>query len=219
MVEQQTVLAATGHGVQREADLPEEALRSLEPPHFGGRQEAEGGELVEGLGAEVALGDPGDGLDVAQSTRTCLDVGFQVVGGVVRLGVPVGLLADLGLEEFFDRPEVRGGECLGHPRGERSVSGHAARLDEGGHHAHIAGGGFRALGDGAHAVTDLDADVPQEGDERLERRAPRLVERGRHQDQDVDIGGGVQLAATVATHRDERPIFIVIGQPRAPSLA
>ena len=55
-------------------------------------------QLVERARAEVALGHPGDGLDVAQAARAGLDVRFEVVGGVVGLEMPVLLLGDLGFE-------------------------------------------------------------------------------------------------------------------------
>ena len=44
-------------------------------------------ELVEGLGAEMALRHPADRLNVAQSAGARLDVGFEVVGGIVVAAV------------------------------------------------------------------------------------------------------------------------------------
>ena len=40
-------------------------------------------QFVERFGAEMALGDPADRLDVAQAARTGLHVRFEVVTGVV----------------------------------------------------------------------------------------------------------------------------------------
>ena len=107
VIEQQAILAPPGEDVQAEAHLPQEGLRLLAggaaPPR---RQKAVRDEPVERVGAEVALGDPGDGLDVAQPAGAGLDVGLEVVGGVVRLEVPLGLLAHLGLEELLHRPDA-----------------------------------------------------------------------------------------------------------------
>ena len=216
VVEQQAVLAAAVDRVQRVTHPPQEALRGLETAQFARRQEPLGRELGEALGAEVALGDPGDGLDVAQPAGAGLHVRLEVVGGVVGLGVAVGLLAHLGLEEFLDRPQMRRRERLEHRGGERRGAGDAARLDQRGHHADIGGGRGRAFLDRAHAVPDLDADVPEEGDEGFERGAAGLVERRRDEDEDVDIGAGVQFAAAVAADRDQRPVGVVPHELRAP---
>ena len=48
----------------------------------------------------MALRHPADGLDVAQAAGAGLDVGFEVVGGVVGLECRSLLLRDLGFEEF-----------------------------------------------------------------------------------------------------------------------
>ena len=65
VIEQQSVLAPAGEHVQAEAHFPEERLRLLELAQLGGRQEAMRQEFVQRTRAEVALGHPGDGLDVA----------------------------------------------------------------------------------------------------------------------------------------------------------
>ena len=53
----------------------------------------------------MTLGDPADNLDVAQAARTFLDIGLEVVGGVVETEMPVLLFFELGLEEFARRPD------------------------------------------------------------------------------------------------------------------
>ena len=67
----------------------------------------------------------------------------------------------------------------------------------------------RAFGHGAHAVADLQADVPEERQQPLDRAALRAVRRARHQQQDVDVRAEVQLAAAVAAHGDQRPVTII----------
>ena len=48
---------------------------------------------------------------------------------------------------------------------------------------------------------------------------PGVVGRGGHEDQDVDVGVRMQLAAAVAADRRERPAFVAGGQLRAPHFA
>jgi len=83
VIEQQPVLAPARDRVQREAHLPEERLRLPQLAQLGGREEPVADQFIERLGAEMALGDPADGLDVAQAARARLHVRLEVVTGVV----------------------------------------------------------------------------------------------------------------------------------------
>ncbi len=99
VIEQQPVLAPPGQLVQREADAPQQRLALDQGLILGLGQKTVVHQIVQGFGAEMALGDPADHLDVAQPAGVLLDVGFQVVGGVVVF-VPAGaLLEDFGREE------------------------------------------------------------------------------------------------------------------------
>ena len=73
--------------------------------------------------------------------------------------------------------------------------------------------------DGAHAVADFEVDVPEEGDDAFDHAAAGVVGRGRHEDQDVDVGVRMQFAAAVAADRRERPALVAVRQLRAPHLA
>ena len=61
--------AGRSSDVQAEAHLPQEGLRLLQAPQLRRREKAVRRQLIERVGAEVALGHPGDGLDVAQAAR------------------------------------------------------------------------------------------------------------------------------------------------------
>ena len=69
IIEQQPVLAPPGEHVQPEAHLPEERLAGLELAQFLAGEEAVRHQLIEGVGAEMPLRHPADGLDVAQALR------------------------------------------------------------------------------------------------------------------------------------------------------
>ena len=70
----------------------------------------------------------------------------------------------------------------------------------------VAGHLGLAFGDRAHAVADLEADVPQHADEALDERGAGGVERARQQDQHVDVGMRKELAAAVAADGDQREL-------------
>ena len=110
---------APGQHVQREAHLPEKSLRLLEAPQFGGREEAVRRQFVQRFAAELAPGDPGDGLDIAQAARTALDVGLEVVGRVVGAPVAFLLLAHLGGEIVAQRPDALRRQRGAHGRQQR----------------------------------------------------------------------------------------------------
>ena len=76
-------------------------------------------------------------------------------------------------------------------------------FEQAGLDGHVLGGEFGALGDRAHAVPDVEPDVPQQADELFEFFRQRLVGGGRQQYQEVDVGIREQLAAAVTADRDK----------------
>ena len=78
IVEQQAVFAPAGENVQPESHLPQEGLARLELAQLLARQEAVRHQLIERVGAEMALRDPADGLDVAQAPGLDLTFGSRL---------------------------------------------------------------------------------------------------------------------------------------------
>ena len=135
-------------------------------------------QLIERLGAEVALRHPGDGLDVAQAAGTGLDVGLEVVGGVVGLEVPLGCSRTLASKNSLHRPDALGRERGAHGCQQRGLAGEQPRLEQRRHDARRRRRSPRAHSrHGAHAVADLEPDVPQERHQPLDRGALRVIRR------------------------------------------
>ena len=205
--------------VQREAHLPQERLRGAQLAQLVGREEAVLDQFVERLRAEVALRDPADGLDVAQSAGTGLHVRLEVVRGVVVPVVAGLLLGDLGFEEGLRRPDAVLAERAAHRLEQVVGPREQPRLDERRGDAHVGGALVLAVVDRAHAVADLEPDVPQEREEVLDA----LVAVGdvalRQQDHHVDVGAGVQFAAPVAADGDEVDILLARPGVQRPGLA
>ena len=118
------------------------------------------------------------------------------------LGMALLLLELLRLEEG-DGLEHRG-EGLLEALEEGAVAGEVARLQQRGAHGDVVGRGADAAFDGAHAVADLEADVPECADQPLERFAFRRLRLVRKQHQQIDIGAGIELASPIATGGDQR---------------
>ena len=211
VIKQQAVLAPAGVGVQGEAHAPQEGLPPGQRQVFQAGEEAVLDQLFEPVGAEVVLGHPAHHVDVAQPAGAFLDIGFQLVGGVVKAGVARLLFLELGGEELLARPEAvrRGGRA--HGREQARVAGEEACLDQVGHHRDVLCGLYGAFRGAAHAVAHFQADVPQEGQEALQVFLVGLVVGAvRQQDQQVDVGAGQQLVAPVAAHRHQGQLGVVL---------
>ena len=158
-------------------------------------------------------------LQIAATAGAFLAVGFEAVGRVVEPGVALVLLQLLGSEE--DRGFQAGAVALLELVAERPRPGQIACFKQRGLYRDVASGLFQALADAAHAVADVEADVPQQADQLLDLRRRDCVMCGvdliRHQDQQVYVGAGVEFAAAIAAngrqgivwrHRERRPDFL-----------
>ena len=164
----------------------------------------------------MASGDPGDGLDVAQAARTFLDVGLEVVAGVVEPVVAQALLAHLGLEEPPARPDPPRPRPLLHPREQGRGPLHEPALHEVGGHGDVAPRLVHALAYGPDAVPHRQPDVPEEREKALDLLAVAAAHRLAGEDEQVDVGVRMQLAAPVAADRDERAAGVGVEPEPAP---
>jgi hypothetical protein len=99
------------------------------------------------------------------------------------------------------------GEAAAEARVEDARAREKTPLKEARAHDHVARHFVLAILDRAHAVAHLEAGVPHQADETLDRaRVPggHFRDRTRKKHQDIDIGVREQLAAAVASHRNER---------------
>ncbi len=203
VIEKEPVLAPPADEMQREAHPPQPGLGRLELRELTRGDEAVRGEFLERLRPEMPLRDPGDRLDVAQASRALLHIGLEVVGGVVEPVVAFGLFGELGFEEIARRPEPVGRECAAHGLEEGRRARQQARLEQRRGDRKVRKRFLPALVDRAYAVSGLEADVPQEGQEALERSCPGRLFAFRQEHHDVDVRTGQELAAPVAADGDQ----------------
>ncbi|MCY1433045.1 hypothetical protein D9M71_490640 [compost metagenome] len=128
-------------------------------------------------------------------------------------------LGALGQEELLARPHVRGAGDFQHALTQGLGAGDGAAFHQVGDHRQVGARLAGAFLHRAHALTDLQADVPQQGEEALDRSAQAFVLRAVEQDQDVDVGVWVQLAAAVAADRDQGDGVAVAPVEARPGLA
>ena len=198
VVKQQAVFAAPGQHVQGITHLPEKILGGSQQAEFTFYQETLRRQRMQVERAELAAGDPENGLDVAQAAGGALDVGFEVVFGVVVLGVARVLLVAFGQKEVLARPHLLRAGDLQHALAQVLGAGNGAAFHQVGDDGQVGTGFVGALGDRAYALADFQADVPQQHEETFDRVAKQLLILVFQQDQQVDIRVRVQFAAAIA---------------------
>src|SRR5690606_6814449 len=87
-------------------------------------------------------------------------------------------------------------------------AGDGAAFHQVGDHCQVGAGLCGAFVDAAHALPDLQADIPEKGEKALNGATECFVVGAAQQDQQVDVGVGVQLAAAVAADRQQGDVCI-----------
>src|SRR5690606_16559574 len=164
VIEQQSVFSATGQGMQCKAYLPEEGSAAGQDVVLGLVEKPLFDQFAQVAGAEVAQRHPADGLDIPQATGRAFDVGFEVVLGVIELGMPVVLLGALGTEKFGTGPHMLRADGIHHGLAQGFFTDQGARLHEVGNDGHIGASLLLALVDAAYALADFQADIPEQSE-------------------------------------------------------
>ncbi|MNP09118.1 hypothetical protein D3C76_1012100 [compost metagenome] len=128
------------------------------------------------------------------------------------------LLGALGQEEVLARPHVRGAGDIQHALAQVFRAADGAAFHQVGHDCQVGAGLLGTLLDRPNTLADFQADVPQQGQETLDGIAENLVVGTVEQDQQVDVGVGVQLATTVAADRDQRDVGVLTPVELLPGL-
>src|SRR5471032_2390613 len=202
-------LAGEGFLLESENNLlasSQEFLRGGQQVVFAFQQKAFACQCMQVQGAVLATGNPQNGLDIAQATGRTLDVGFQVVFGVVVLVVPGFLLGALGQEEVLAWPHLAGAGDFQHALAQALRACDGPAFHQVGDHRQISAAFLGAFVDRTHALTDFQADVPQQGQKTLDGLAKDLMIITVEQDQQIDIGVRVQLATAIAADRQQGDI-------------
>ena len=157
------------------------------------------------LNAVVVFGDPEQRVEVAQAPLALLDVGLDEIARRARLPHPRFALGKLGGDEFGRR---LGDDLLVEPGcqllEQRLVAGDEPGLEERGADRHVGARLLQAFVDRARRVPDLQLEVPQ----HIEQRLDHLFDAGRrlvgHEEQEIDVRKGREHAAPIAADRDNR---------------
>ena len=200
VIEGEAVFAPPGQEMQMNAQRRQRAFLARDAARLGVGEQAGARDAAPAAQDAAGLRQPVDGVQVAQAARAVLQVGLELVGAVVEARVARLLLGQLAVEEMLGVEACleAAAEFVEQARG----AAHVARLQQIGFHRDVGGLGQAGV-DRAHAVADLQPDVPAGLHPGLQRGL--LVGRGivRQQQQHVHVGTGKQFAAPVAADGGE----------------
>ena len=131
--------------------------------------------------------DPADDLNVAQAAGPFLDIRLEVIGGIVKAQMTVVLFFEFGFEELSRRPDLVWADRLLEFVVELAAADDQARFDHRRDHRDIGFAFAHAIANGAHAVADFEADIPEEGQERRKLILLRAIGFALEQDHQIDI--------------------------------
>ena len=178
--------------------LPRHGARLLQRDQPGAR------EIAPSAPETGGARDPQDRVQVAQPARAFLDVGLEVVGGVVILEMSLLLLEHL---RFVERQHVhRRGKAAAESAMQSPGSGYETVLEQARRDRDIDRHLVDALGDRAHAVADVEPGIPEHADQAFDERGVAGVGRSGQQDQDIDVGVREELAPPVAADGHQRGV-------------
>ena len=190
----QDVAGPAGHPLQLDAGIEQHRVGAGQRGRVVVEHEALGG-----------LG-PVEGVDVPQPAPALLEVGLQPERHLARFGVafvdacpqlgqpPLGLLLTLA--------EGGGGQ----PLRDRWVAGDDPGAEQSGGGVEVVAGQVERLADGAHAVAQVEALVPDRVPDAVGQSghvAPAIVD-----EHEVDVALGTQLRPPVTADRDQRGALV-----------
>ena len=202
-VEDQTVFVAFCAEVQVDAQVPQKVVDAVERFDFFFGEQSRLGEVPK-VGRDVrGLGAPEKDLNVAQASRALLDVGFERIGGVF-----VALMAPREFEHLLLK-EVLGVElgvkALERTGEKRFVSAQETLFEVGRRNRHVARGLFEKGRFTSHRGAYGEAEIPEFRKEVRNAFAERRILRELvlYENEEVDVGIGIELFAPVAAHGDQ----------------
>ena len=206
-VEDQTVFVALCAKVQVDAKVTEKVVDAVERFDFlfgekpRLREVSKVGRDVRGLRA------PEKDLNVAQAPGALLDVGFERIGGVF-----VALMAPREFEHLLLK-EVLGVElgvkALERMGEKRFVSAQETLFEVGRRNRHVARGLFEKGRFTSHRGAYGEAEIPEFRKEIRNALAERRILRELvlYENEEVDVGIGIELFAPAAAHGDQGESF------------
>ena len=207
-VEGEAVFGAAGEIVKVAADRPQEAARPQEPHQRLAREQTLPHELARIVARLDEAGDPQQRLQVAQTALALLDVGFEQEARVAHALMALVPFGELGLGE---RGTATGGNVVREaPLQLAEQLGRApqrSRFDQRGLDGQIGLGEPDGVLYRADRLADLEAQIPELVEQELRDLLDMRSALVGAEEQEVDVGSGRQLLASVAADRHHRELL------------
>jgi hypothetical protein len=185
VIECQAILAPPGQKMQLDAQAGQPAFLAGDALGLGRCQQSRACQPAPAAGDGAGLCHPLDGVQVAQTARTVLEIGLQLVSAVVESLVACVLLGELAVEKtprIEARLETAAELCK-----QALIAPQIACLEQVGLDRDVLARLAHAGVDAAHAVADFQADVPAGLHPALQCSLLGAVRIIRQQQQNVDV--------------------------------
>ena len=212
-LESELIKMASRQEVQRITHAPEKIARLDHLRRFRLGDDSLLYQLFERMDLVLDLGQPHRRVQIAQAAFAFLDLRLEQVDRIAVLGVAFAAFLELGGEKLvLVAIEDVGDEQLVELGVELFVAAQEARVEDRGFLLQVIVGEPYAFLGRAHAVPDDQTRVPQRvqnyfGDNFSVRTALVVV-----QEEQVDVGLRIELAAAVAAARDHRDFLVKLGR-------
>ena len=204
-VEGQLVGGAAGDVVHVATRGPQEILGALEGGEFVIVEQPRRHQTGGRLHPMQVFADPVEGLQVAQAALALFDIRFQHITLAALPLVPLGPFGELGLDELRSgvAEEVRP-QPLAQFLRKGGVAGDEAMLQQGGADRDVLSPQPQAVFHRAAGMADLQLDVPQDIQHRLDDAFGPAGDFPRRQEQKVHVGKGRHLGPAIAADGQNR---------------
>ena len=131
------------------------------------------------------LGDPQDGLQIAQAAWPLLAIRLQIERRILLAAITFFLLGALDVKEGL---RINLFLELGDQTAEQRVTSyHQTRFDKRRLHSQIAFRLLQTILNGSHAMADLETDVPKQADQLLDPGGQFRIGFVRQQNQQINV--------------------------------
>ena len=208
-VEGEPLLRPPGDEMHVAAHAPEEFLAAVEQPELFRREQPRRDEFLRLAHAVDVFRDPKQRVEVAKAALAVLHVRFDEIARRAGAGDAGIALLELRIDELRRRGRhdllVEPGQK---PLEERPVAEDEARFEKRGAHRHVGAPFPQALVDGSRRVADLELQVPEHVEHRLDDALPPGGLLVGKQKQEVDVRSRRKRSAAVAARGDEGEAFL-----------
>ncbi len=207
-IEGQPVLGAAGNRVKVAAYRPQPVFGTQELGQLALGQQARLHEIGKAPHPVDIFADPEERVKIAQAALALLHIGFDDIARIAHAFVPRIALGELvGDKLARGERENLADEAFRRFVVNLAVAPDEARFQQGGADGEIVLGEAHRLIDAARRLADLEPQIPQRIEDRLDHLFGPCGALARRDESQIDVAIGRHFAAPIAANRDDREPF------------